>query len=42
MAFGQFDDSRIKKIDIPYYGNINDDLTYQYSWSNSFHYSKVK
>ncbi|XP_044001063.1 venom dipeptidyl peptidase 4-like [Aphidius gifuensis] len=41
MAFGYFDDSKIKKINIPYYGNLNDDLTYQYPWLNSFHYSKA-
>ncbi|XP_044001598.1 venom dipeptidyl peptidase 4-like [Aphidius gifuensis] len=41
IAFESYDDSNVGIIDIPFYGNISDNLSYQYPWSNSYHYSKV-
>ncbi|KAF7996711.1 hypothetical protein HCN44_002357 [Aphidius gifuensis] len=41
IAFESYDDSNVGIIDIPFYGNISDNLSYQYPWSNSYHYSKA-
>ncbi|XP_044001215.1 venom dipeptidyl peptidase 4-like [Aphidius gifuensis] len=41
MAFGSYDDSNVGIIDIPVYGNISDNLSYQYLRLNSYRYSQA-